>query len=99
MIYFSGFSSQPTSTESQIHGVPDRLLKLCATLHSTFLKKLVQIHRFSPAFMERDVGIGGVCLPDDYVNAESLGLQLELESAIFQVFHAYLLPAMGLSGL
>lgn len=99
MIYFSGFSSQPTSTESQIHGVPDRLLQLCAKIHPTFLKKLVQMHRFSPAFMERDVGIGGVCLLNDYVNAESLGLQLELKFAIFQVFHAYLLPAMGLPGL
>lgn len=44
------------------------------------------------------MGIGGVCLPNDDVNAETLGLQLELESAIFQAFHAYLLPAMGLLG-
>lgn len=99
MIYFSGFASQSTGTESQIHGDPNQLIKLCTNLHSTFLKKSVQIHRFIHASVAWDGGTGGVCLLNAYVNTKTLGLQLELKPVIFQAFHACRLPAMGLPGL
>lgn len=64
-----------------------------------FLKKSWCTYAIYPCFCRTRCGIGGVWIPNDYVNAETLGLQLEQESTIFQAFHAYLLPAMGLLGL